>query len=263
MNKGVSYNDKWLVILIIPFINAINYYLTYSNIKFGGFFFLTFVLDTIEGYIAWYGARWVIIKFDHWMPWENNMTRRLPFQIPLVCIVVIGLLVIQTELVNYIATDKPLPRQFYTVDVFIFLIWAIFINFLYMALYLWRRYQAVKAESPAPKQEATGLMVKTARGQRRVEFEDVSFFFVANELVYAKTSEGKIPLAGITLDRIERLINPKHFFRANRQVIVTRAAVDQIKKEENGKLALFVKEESNPVMISRLRAPVFKKWMEE
>lgn len=264
MNPGpVDYKDRLLILLSVPFINALNYYLTYDNIQFGSFFFITFFLDTLEGYIAWYSARWVILKFDRSLPWENNLSKRLILQTPLVSMVIVGVLILQTELVNFIARDKPLPLKFYTEAVFIFLIWAIFINFLYLALYFLRRYQQVKDEQKQ-KAETTALIVKTGRTQKRIPFDAVSFFFVSNELVYGLTAEGKIPLPGYTLDRIEKMVDPQIFFRANRQCLVTRPIIDQVKKEENGKLALFVKAEvENPIMISRLRAPALKKWMGE
>lgn len=264
MSQGpVDYKDRLLILLSVPFINALNYYLTYDNIQFGSFFFITFFLDTLEGYIAWYSSRWVILRFDRSLPWENNLTKRLVLQLPLVSAVLVGVLILQTELVNFIARDKPLPLKFYTEAVFIFLIWAIFINFLYLALYFLRRYQQVKEEQKQ-KTETTALIVKTGRGQKRIPFDAVSLFFVSNDLVYGLTADGKIPLPGYTLDRIEKMVDAQRYFRANRQCLITKPIIDQVRKEENGKLALFVKAEvENPIMISRLRAPALKKWMEE
>lgn len=258
----VRYRDHTLILVAVPFINALNYYLTYSNIRFGSYFFITFFLDILEGYVAWYAGRWVILQFDKSLPWENHLSKRLALQIPLVSVVIIAVLVIQTELVNFIATDKPLPLKFYTQAIFIFLIWAIFINFLYLALYFLRRYQQVKQEQKQ-KAEATALLVKSGKSQKRVPFDAIAILYVANDLVYGVTNEGKIPMPGYTLDRIEKMVDPQTFFRANRQFLVTRSVIDQAKKEENGKLALFVKAEvENPIMISRLRAPAFKKWMD-
>ncbi len=262
MNNPVDYSDRTLILLAVPFINALNYYLTYTNIQFGSYFFITFFLDILEGYVAWYAGRWVILQFDKRLPWENHLAKRLVMQVPLVSLVIIAVLVLQTELVNFIATDKPLPLKFYTQAVFIFLIWAIFINFLYLALYLLRRYQQVKSEQKQ-KAETTALVVKSGKSQKRVPFDTLSILYVSNELVYGITNEGKIPIPGYTLDRIEKMTDPQTFFRVNRQFLVTRSVIDQAKKEENGKLALFVKADvDNPIMISRLRAPAFKKWMD-
>lgn len=251
------------MLLLLPFISALNYYLTYTNIRFGSFFFLTFTLDTLEGYCAWFAARWVVIQFDQRLPWEQYFRKRLLIQVPLVSVVILGILTLLTELVNAIARDTPLPAEFYTEDIFIFLIWALFFNLFYLALYFFRRYQQMKSEPMPPKPEATGLLIKTGRTQKWIAFASISFFYVSNELVYATTSEGKIPVPGYTLDKIEKVVDSHVFFRANRQCIVTRPVVELVRKEENGKLAVQVRAEmENPVMISRLRAPAFKKWLE-
>lgn len=258
----VKYGDRLFVFLVIPFISALNYYLTYSKVQWGSFLLLTFTLDTLEGYCAWFAARWVVIKLDARMPWETHLRKRLLIQIPIVAVVILGILILLTELVNYIARDKPIPTEFYTQDIFIFLIWALFFNFIYLALYFLRRYQQVKSSLPV-KTEVNGLLVKTGKTQKWIAFDAISFLYVSNELVYANTAEGKIPLPGYTLDKIEKLLDSAVFFRANRQCIVTRAVVDLVRKEENGKLSVQMKADvENPIMISRLRAPAFKKWME-
>ncbi len=257
----VDYRDRWLVILLIPAISLFNYYLTYTTMGFTWFFLLTFVLDTLEGYCAWFAARWFILRLDKRMPWESHLAKRLMIQIPSVCAIILVILISLTELVNFIATDKPIPKNFYRHDIFIFIIWAIFISFLYLSLYFFRRYQQTRNQKNTSSD--AHLLIKSGKVQKRIAFESFTFFFVSNELVYGITSEGKIPLPGYTLDRLEKILRPDDFFRANRQCILTRSIVDQIRKEENGKLAVFIKGDvENPVMISRLRAPGFKKWME-
>jgi hypothetical protein len=262
MINPVNYRDRALILSVVPFISALNYYLTYTQIKWGWFLVITFVLDTLEGYVAWYAGRWAILRFDRWLPWEKHLTYRLVVQVPVVSIIIIGVIVLQTELVNFIARGKPLPLLFYTQAVFIFLIWAIFINFLYLALYFLRRYQEGK-RAPMPPPDETALVVKTGRSQRRIAFDSVSLFYMSNELVYGITADGKIPLPGYTLDRIEKMATTHGFFRANRQYLITRSMVHRVVKDDNGKLALFLTDAPNlPIMISRLRAPAFKKWLQ-
>jgi DNA-binding LytR/AlgR family response regulator len=165
-----------------------------------------------------------------------------------------------TEIINFVATDSRVPTSFYTEDIFIFLIWAIFLNVLYIALYFFYKYK--QGVTIRRKTEPEAIVVKTGRTQKRIPVESFSLFFVSNELVYGITSEGKSPLPSYTLDRLDKLLDPLQFFRINRQIIITRPVVDFVKKEENGKLALYVKTGlDNPIMISRLRAPAFKKWL--
>ncbi len=67
-----------------------------------------------------------------------------------------------------------------------------------------------------------------------------------------------------TLDEVEELLNPKHFYRANRQFIINIDAIKTVKPIENSKLIVRLKEPNHTLEIdmSRLRSPEFKKWLE-
>lgn len=259
----VNYHDRWLIVLAVPLINVLNYYLTYSSIVWGTHLVVTFCVDTLQGYVAWLLAKGIIVAFDRKISWENGFYKRLLLQLPAVSLTVLGVIIMLTEIINFFATDHPVPRSFYTQDIFIFLIWAIFLNVLYIALYFFYRYKESVNRNNF-KDEPQAIIVKTGRTQKRIPLESFSVFFVSNELVYGITPEGKNPLPSYTLDKLDSLLNPLHFFRINRQIIITKPVVDFIKKEENGKLALYVKADlENPIMISRLRAPAFKKWFSD
>jgi DNA-binding LytR/AlgR family response regulator len=257
----INYRDRWLIVLAVPLINILNYYLTYSSIVWGAHLVITFCIDTLEGYAAWYFARLLIIRFDRTLPWEDNFYKRSLIQFPIVCAAVLTVIISLTEIINFVATDHRVPTSFYTEDIFIYLIWAVFINVLYIALYFFYKYKERVSEQ-AKKAEPEAILIKTGRTQKRISLNSFSFFFVSNELVYGVTPDGKNPLPGYTLDRLDKMLKPEQFFRINRQIIITRSVVDFVKKEENGKLALYVKASiENPIMISRLRAPAFKKWL--
>lgn len=67
-----------------------------------------------------------------------------------------------------------------------------------------------------------------------------------------------------TLEEIEELLNPKEFYRANRQFIINIEAVHTVKPIENSKLILKLKEPNHNLDIdmSRLKNPEFKKWLD-
>ena len=56
-DKNIKYNDILLFLILIPFINALNYYLTYDNISFNVHTLVTFLIDTFDGFAAWWGIR--------------------------------------------------------------------------------------------------------------------------------------------------------------------------------------------------------------
>jgi DNA-binding LytR/AlgR family response regulator len=68
----------------------------------------------------------------------------------------------------------------------------------------------------------------------------------------------------VTLEEVEELLNPKQFYRANRQYIINIDAIQTVKPVENSKLLVRLKEPNHKLEIdmSRLKSPEFKKWMD-
>ena len=67
--------DVWIFLILIPIISAINYYLTYTNIRFNAFLVMTFCLDTAQGYAAWWVVRIIIRYLDKVLPYEHSLSR--------------------------------------------------------------------------------------------------------------------------------------------------------------------------------------------
>jgi two-component system LytT family response regulator len=64
------------------------------------------------------------------------------------------------------------------------------------------------------------------------------------------------------LEDIEVEINPDHFFRANRQFIVQRKAIENLQLYFNGKLILNLNPKpSEQVVVSKTKAPRLKQWI--
>jgi len=68
----------------------------------------------------------------------------------------------------------------------------------------------------------------------------------------------------VTLEEVEELLDPKQFYRANRQFIINIDAIQTVKPVENSKLIVRLKEPNHKLDIdmSRLKSPEFKKWMD-
>ena len=67
-----------------------------------------------------------------------------------------------------------------------------------------------------------------------------------------------------TLDEVEELLDPKQYYRANRQFIINIDSIQSVKPIENSKLIVRLKEPNHKIEIdmSRLKSPEFKKWMD-
>lgn len=88
--------------------------------------------------------------------------------------------------------------------------------------------------------------------------------FLRDNLNYVHTFGGeKYMLDFNTLEEVEELLDPRVFYRANRQCIVNIEAIQSVKPHENQKLTLTLKAPAKmEVDISREKAPAFKKWFD-
>jgi len=96
-----------------------------------------------------------------------------------------------------------------------------------------------------------------------VKTADIACFMREN-LNYLYTFNGdKYILDYTTLEEIEELLDPRIFYRANRQFIINIDSINIIKPHENQKLTAHLKAPLKfEVDISREKAPAFKKWFD-
>ncbi len=88
--------------------------------------------------------------------------------------------------------------------------------------------------------------------------------FMRENLNYLYTFSGdKYILDYTTLEEIEELLDPRLFYRANRQFIVHIDAIGSVRPHENQKLGVHLRPPLKfEVDVSREKAPAFKKWLD-
>jgi len=107
------------------------------------------------------------------------------------------------------------------------------------------------------------FIVHTRNSWIPVNTHDIACFVRENlNYLYTHTGEKHI-LDFTTLEDIEELLDPKIFYRANRQSIININAIQNVKPHENQKLSVFIKAPLKiEIDISREKAPAFKKWFD-
>jgi two-component system, LytTR family, response regulator len=93
---------------------------------------------------------------------------------------------------------------------------------------------------------------------------NIRYFFTRDRLQYIKTSKGEEFIIDKRLDDIEMELDPAAFFRANRQFILNYDSISKVHTWFSGKLKVSVQPDAyEEIIISRLRAADFKKWLGE
>ena len=259
-----KYNDLLLFLLLMPIINTINYHLTYSRIRWDWYTYTTYFIDLAQGYVAWWFARMVIIWLDKKIRYENAMAKRIFVQIFLTNLVIQAYLIFITELVNLLFGDGPLPLKFYTYNLFIFFIWVLVINGIYIGYYFHSQWNAVRTLRETDRNlRSNGFEVMLGNTIHNVRFEDIIGFYIDQKTSYLLTKDLQHFVIDSSLNKLEPKLPEELFFRLNRKHIVHRDWISGYKKEVNGKLKVDFKKgipfEDNQI-VSRTIAPQFKKW---
>jgi len=94
--------------------------------------------------------------------------------------------------------------------------------------------------------------------------DDFAYFEIQNEIVRGITYENKHFLMDEALQELENMLNPSHFFRANRQFLVNRGAIIDVERYFNRRLLVNLEPSPNEdVLVSKARAGEFKRWIRE
>lgn len=249
---------------MIPCINAINYYLTYSHIPSGWRLPVTFLIDTLLGYAAWWLIRLLIQYLDVRFPFERNVGQRLILQCVLTTLVGVGTIVCLTELVNAIATDKPIPGNFYTHDIFLFFIWILVVDGIYIGAHFYYQFgQAERNRQQATMLRQQGFVVRSGKQSVVVPFEQIVGFCVEDEYTVLLAKQAKRYVLDQSLDKLEETLPIEWFFRVNRQYLLHRQIMTGFVRLENGKLKVNLKTDAGfpaQLSVSRTKAVTFKTW---
>ena len=259
-----KYNDTLLFLVLIPIINTINYHLTYSTIRWDWYTYTTYSIDTASGFIAWWIIRKVILWFDKKLPYLEAPAKRIGLQIVVTNVLAQGFIISQTEIVNALWGDGPLPVEFYTYNLFIFFIWILVINGIYIGIYFYDQWRnTIYLREKDRELRSAGFEVQLGNKVETISFDNIAAFYVENGLTYVKTNEFKKFVLDSSLNNIMPKLPKEFFFRLNRKYIVHRSTIRGYNRDVNGKLkATFTEGYDFPefLIISRITSPGFKKW---
>lgn len=91
--------------------------------------------------------------------------------------------------------------------------------------------------------------------------ETVSYFYISEGIVKALAVDAKEYVLTQTLDELVECLNPKLFFRANRQYLISREAVKDIDLWFNSRLAINLHTATQEkIVVSKARVGEFKEW---
>lgn len=114
------------------------------------------------------------------------------------------------------------------------------------------------------KEYRTRFLLPYRDGYKSLLVERIAFIYTENRITYAQIrDESQIVVLPHTMEELEQQLDPRQFFRTNRQYIVHIDAIQKIFNHFNGKLKVELKHFSETeILISREKASAFKQWLD-
>jgi len=98
---------------------------------------------------------------------------------------------------------------------------------------------------------------------KMIPVKDIDYIFLEYKSVQFKLTDGSNVSVPYTLEELEEQLDPHYFFRVNRQYILHIDSFESIHKDFNEKAKIMLKRDRNAeVIVSRIKMPKFKLWLE-
>jgi DNA-binding LytR/AlgR family response regulator len=115
----------------------------------------------------------------------------------------------------------------------------------------------------ATKDYRSRFLLPYRDGFKTLLVSEIKYFYLEHKITRAKLHNGTEEVIPLNMDELESQLDPKLFFRANRQYIIHIDAIDQIYNHFNSKLVVLIKNVPGlEILVSREKATLLKSWID-
>ena len=109
------------------------------------------------------------------------------------------------------------------------------------------------------------FLIKVGEHFKSIEICDIDCFYIKERCNFIHINTGKNYAIDYSLEKIEEMIDPKMFFRINRNMIVNLLSIQDILAYSSSRLKITLKnwEDKEEILLSRDRVADFKLWMDK
>ncbi len=113
------------------------------------------------------------------------------------------------------------------------------------------------------KKYKTRFLVRLGTKLLPVQVGDIAYFYSSQGSTDMILNSGKTLIIDQTLDELQNLLDPSHFFRLNRQFLAHISSISSIHQYFKGKLKIQLHPSTSEIVtVSKEKARLFKKWVD-
>jgi len=113
------------------------------------------------------------------------------------------------------------------------------------------------------KQYKSRFMVKIGEHIRSVTTDQILFFYADGRNAYIATDQGRRLIIDHKLEDLEKLLDPKKFFRVNRTYIMNISSITDVILYTNSRLRIVTETKvDKEIIVSREKVQSFKQWFD-
>lgn len=146
---------------------------------------------------------------------------------------------------------------------------ALILNLIYLACSIgWYLKERLKENVIHPENPSFTnylyLQIPGGKEEIKVQVSEIAYFCYTEKGTLLRAHDGRAFVFWESLDKLEKQLDPNHFYRARRSYIVTRKAVKSWQKRADRKILLTVLPHSDePMIVSKEKAADFIAWIKK
>ena len=122
----------------------------------------------------------------------------------------------------------------------------------------------LQAYNPKNQPYKTRFIVRYGEHIKTIQTDELAYFYTEDKVNFLTTHEGKRFAIDFNLDTLETLLDPKLFFRINRQFIVSISSIAEMFAYTKGRVLIKLKPPAKQeTIVSTERSADFKTWLDD
>ena len=127
----------------------------------------------------------------------------------------------------------------------------------------WDIKSLLQSLQPQSQQFQQRFMVSSGEKIKSIKVEDVAYFFGQKKYVFLTTRDNRKHIISYTLGTLETLLDPNHFFRINRQFIISFDAIQHMYPYSKSRIRIDLDPKPEmEAIVSIDKARHFKNWLD-